>query len=323
MKANGCYAFCYYCEYLHIESVCPIDVNEKNALYPGDVNALFTNIIEQFNETYDVTVLSRPYVADENDDNENEEDQQQDNRKDGPWIIQLDNFLTPEEANTMIELGTKIGYTRSNQVGELDEFGKNKDHVSNHRTSLNAWCDTDECMEHEVTKRLYERIDRLTSINSDHSESIQLLQYSPGQYYRTHSDYIEYEIHRQQGVRILTIFIYLNTLPEYTPTEDEIKPDIEGSEYDEDNDDSYTEDDTNRKFTLDQYRTNGGTNFPHLNLTVLPKVGRVVMWTNVLNDYPNHIEDRVDHQALVVTHGTKYGANFWYHQRAFTCEEEE
>ena len=334
MKSHGCYAFCYKCEYLHIESVCPVDINEKNSLYPGDVDALFTNIVQNFNDTYDITVLSRPYVAtndnNNNDDENTEKDVDAPNQDDGtnidgPWIVQLDNFLTPEEANTMIELGTNIGYKRSNQVGDLDEFGKNTDYSSNHRTSRNAWCDTYECIDHEVVQRLFERIYNLTWIESDHSESIQLLQYTPGQYYRTHNDYIDDERHRQQGVRILTIFAYLNTLPDYIPTEDEIKTESDEEEEEEDyvDMDTTTDGTKRRKFTLEQFRNNGGTNFPLLNVTVRPKLGRVIIWTNVLNDYPNYIEDRTDHQALVVTHGTKYGANFWFHQRAFTCEEED
>jgi 2OG-Fe(II) oxygenase superfamily/ShK domain-like len=324
MKSHGCYAFCFKCEYLHIESVCPVDSNEKNAWYPGDVDVLFTNIIQRFNDTYNITVLSRPYIKDDTNGDMDDEDSE---KVDGPWIIQLDNFLSEEEANSMIELGHKIGYARSNQVGDLDEFGKNTDHVTAHRTSRNAWCDTDECMDHEVVQRLYDRIYNLTSIDGDHSEAIQLLQYTPGQYYRTHNDYIDYEIHRQQGVRILTIFAYLNTMPEYIPTEDEIK--VESDDDDDDFDDEKIISDENiestarAKYTISQHQNNGGTNFPNLNVTVRPKLGRVIMWTNVLNDYPNHIDDRTDHQALVVTHGTKYGANFWFHQRAFTCDEED
>jgi prolyl 4-hydroxylase len=41
--------------------------------------------------------------------------------------------------------------------------------------------------------------------------NIQLpIRYEPGQYYRNHHDYINYGKDRQHGVRILTVFLYLN-----------------------------------------------------------------------------------------------------------------
>ena len=303
MKSHGCYAFCYKCEYLHLQSVCPVNRNEKNALYPGDLDALFTNIVHNFHETYNITVLSRPYTEEDEDDDSDEQQP-----VDGPWILQLDNFLTAPEAETMIALGTEIGYEASHTVGALDDFGKNEDTIDTYRTSRNAWCETDACIDHEVTQRLLERITNLTNIHADRYEQIQLLQYTPGQYYRTHSDHIEYQIDRQQGVRVLTVFAYLNTLPQVDDDDDTSRS---------------TNDDDVPRFTDDEHGHNGGTNFPHLNLTVLPKLGRVIIWPSVLNDDPHQLDERTDHQALVVTHGTKYGANVWIHQRDYTCPEED
>lgn len=83
-------------------------------------------------------------------------------------------------------------------------------------------------------------------------------------------------LHRQQGVRIVTFYLYLN--------------DVEAG---------------------------GGTNFNQLNITVMPKVGRAVLWPSVLDEDPNKRDDRTHHQALPVEAGIKYGANAWFHLRDF------
>lgn len=78
------------------------------------------------------------------------------------------------------------------------------------------------------------------------------------------------------GVRILTVFLYLNEVEQ-----------------------------------------GGGTNFPKLDITVTPQVGRLVLWTNVQNENPHEIDDRTTHQALLVEQGVKYAANAWIHMRDF------
>lgn len=59
----------------------------------------------------------------------------------------------------------------------------------------------------------------------------------------------------------------------------------------------------------------GETSFPRPGLKVKPKVGRAVLWPNVLNEDPNANDLQADHEALPVRKGIKYGANAWYHQR--------
>ena len=83
-------------------------------------------------------------------------------------------------------------------------------------------------------------------------------------------------IYRQQGVRILTVYLYLN--------------DVEAG---------------------------GGTNFDKLNITVMPKRGRALLWPSVRNDDPNNKDGRTTHQALPTKKGIKYGANAWFHMHDF------
>lgn len=99
-----------------------------------------------------------------------------------------------------------------------------------------------------------------------------------GQYYLDHSDYIEYQYDRPCGVRILTAFLYLNTVEDGGGTN---FPQTEG------------------------------------NLTVQPVKGKAVLWPSVLDENPHEIDHRTEHAALPVLQGEKYAANAWFHQRDF------
>lgn len=193
----------------------------------------------------------------------------------GPWVITLENVVTDEEAVRLIELGAIEGYERSADVGELKFDGTFDSFVNEGRTSTNAWCQN-ACYNDPTAKRVMERITNITNTPEPNSEFLQLLKYEEGQFYQQHHDYIGHQRERQEGVRILTVFLYLNEVEE-----------------------------------------GGGTNFPKLDLTVLPKRGRALLWPSVLNEDPNAIDPRTDHQALPVIKGIKYGANAWVHQRDF------
>ena len=85
-----------------------------------------------------------------------------------------------------------------------------------------------------------------------------------------------FQLRQQCGVRLLTMFLYLN--------------DVEAG---------------------------GGTNFDQLNITVMPKRGKALLWPNVLNQNPDIVDVRTSHQALPVESGVKYAANAWFHMRDF------
>ena len=64
---------------------------------------------------------------------------------------------------------------------------------------------------------------------------------------------------------------------------------------------------------LSDVEEGGGTKFD-LGFTITPKKGRAVLWPATKNDEPFVSDDRTYHEALPVTKGTKYAANFWLHQ---------
>ena len=264
---------CQSCEYLSLEFRCPVDPNAPVAWSPGDLNEMFLNIttLPEFAK-FEPHILSRPdYI---NGDTEETADY-----KIGPWVVTLENFVTDEEAERLIQLGADEGYVRSKDVGELKFDGTFDDIEDEGRTSLNAWCDN-KCYNDTAAKQVMARIEEITNILETNSEYLQLLKYDVGQFYQTHHDYIEHDIDRQSGVRILTVFLYLN--------------DVEAG---------------------------GGTDFPELGLTVMPKKGRALLWPSVLDDEPNSKDDRTLHQALPVEKGIKYGANAWLHQRDYKTSD--
>ena len=238
---------------------------------------MFENIVnsEEITSQYDLKVLSRPDYA-EGDDPDNVDYIL------GPWVVTLDNFLSEEEAERFIEMGHNVGYEQSTDVGQVFEDGSVERKKSQGRTSKNAWCNSDECLNDPVSKAVFERMENVTGIPQRNSEALQLLRYVESEFYKTHHDYIPLDKTRKQGPRILTVFLYLNDMPDE--------------------------------------ESGGGTNFPELDLTVNPKRGRALIWPSTLNDEPNEWDPRTHHQALPVAKGIKYGANAWFHQREYPVD---
>jgi len=237
---------------------------------------MFERIVaDPYYRTLNLTVMSRPTYAD--GDTEETATYQI-----GPWMLVFDNFTTPEEAAKLIEVGGVIGYERSEDVGDELDNGETTGIVSEGRTSENAWCDVETCESEPLVQDVLARIENLTAISRNYSESLQLLRYETGQLYEEHHDYIEIDAQRIQGARVLTLYMYLNDVEE-----------------------------------------GGGTNFPALDLTVMPKLGRAVLWPSVLDEDPHNKDSRTNHQALPVEKGVKYGANAWLHQRMHRVAQEK
>jgi prolyl 4-hydroxylase len=270
----SCAPVCGTCDQVTLETRCPpVDPDARKAWGPGSLDDMFVNITTRPEHSiYNPQILSRPppTAADVDDDASTSMDY-----KIGPWIVVLDNFLSDEECDRLIELGAVEGYKRSGGVGDkqLDGTFASKEILG--RTSMNAWCQNT-CYDDPIAKAVMYRISNLTGIPEENSEHLQLLKYDVGQYYETHHDYIAYMVDRPMGVRLLTVFLYLN--------------DVDAG---------------------------GGTHFPQLNITCMPKKGRALLWPSVDNQHPDEKDHRTEHEALKVEAGIKYGANAWYHQRDY------
>jgi len=61
---------------------------------------------------------------------------------------------------------------------------------------------------------------------------------------------------------------------------------------------------------LNDVENGGGTNFDQLDVTVMPKRGRALLWPSVLDSNPDVKDGRTTHQALPVGKDSlKFGAN--------------
>lgn len=265
---TNCAPACQSCHKIDFETRCPPrDPNEKPAWLPGDMHRMFDRIVTQ--TTYpDVTVYSRSHQS------TTSESTIQIDKQHDPWVITIDNFLTDEECDTMIQLGYDHGYERSKDVSSLkNDDGTFQGYENDRRTSKNTWCSQrNHCRQKPIPQTVHDRIEQITNIPAFHSEDFQLLKYEEGEFYREHHDFIEHQVDRACGPRILTVFLYLTDVDE-----------------------------------------GGGTAFPSLKHTVLPKKGRVLLWPSVMNTNPNVPDPRMRHEALPVIKGKKFAANAWIH----------
>lgn len=275
--ATNCAPSCQTCHLIDFATRCPpLGKDAVPAMKAGDLHRMFERIVATApgNQTstedmkvavpdgmppYTVTIHGRPGV--------------EDGDMDSPWVITLDNFLTDEECDRLVELGHEAKYEQSLDVGEENFDGSFDGKKSQRRTSKNAWC-SKTCRSDKVTQRILERIAQVTGVNSNNYEDFQILKYEVGQFYRPHHDYIPHQQERQSGPRILTFFLYLSDVEVGGGTS---FPDLAPP------------------------------------ITVYPKKGRALLWPSVMNSFPSQPDKRTQHEALPVEKGVKYAANAWIH----------
>jgi prolyl 4-hydroxylase len=276
-----CAPVCFSCEMLHMETRCPMpDDPSMDSFQPGQLDKMFESILSDPSyQQYGPRALSRPTLA------LGDTLTTADYKVGGPWMVVFDKFVSELEADRLIELGGLEGYKRSEDVGEALADGTYTSVQSTGRTSTNAWCNGD-CYRDPIARQVMDRISNVTGTPEKNSEYLQLLQYEVDQFYQSHNDYIEYQLDRPTGVRVLTLYIYLNDVEEGGGTNFP-RADSKDPEF-----------------------------------AVTPKKGRAALWPSVFTDRPNTKDRRTDDQALPVLKGVKYGANAWIHQRDFKTPNE-
>ena len=187
MKTN-CAPACFSCDLLDIRHRCPVEPDNVCIWEPGDLNTLFENMVDNADGKgeyiqYNPKALSRPQMTKNGTKVESVEN-------DGPWIVLLENFVTEEEADRLVEIGKEQGYERSADVGKEKPDGSHDSLVSDTRTSHNTWCQEPSCYQDPLVVPVIERIAEVSKTGIQNSEYLQLLQYEPNQYYKQHHDYI-------------------------------------------------------------------------------------------------------------------------------------
>lgn len=82
---------------------------------PGDMDSMFSSIVERFGDKYEITIHST-----------------------SPWVVTFEDFLTDAEVDALI--GTQDSWERSTDTGSANEYGETGRILSSGRTSSNSWC---------------------------------------------------------------------------------------------------------------------------------------------------------------------------------------
>jgi len=190
-------------------------------------------------------------------------------------VILFHKFFSQSETDAFIRHG-KGRYEKSLGVG-MKEDGTMGDVKTEIRTSSHGWCQHPACLNDPDVQRVVARVSDVTQTPATNAEFAQLVYYhacpSPDDpscaFYRRHNDYIDGDEHKLQGVRIYTLFGYMNDVPDGGGT----------------------------RFT----------SLPSGPVTFQPQRGKAILWPSVLADDPHSKDERTDHEALPVTAGTPPG----------------
>jgi len=193
-----------------------------------------------------------------------------------PKIQFVDDFLTPEECQELINLAEKE-LARST-VAHTDEHdhATEKSVVDSSRTSSGMWLRRDN--QHPLVQKLLKGAPKLAGFPRSHAEDIQILRYEISQQYVPHYDYFDPKLYpaflQNGGQRMASFLCFLNEVEQ-----------------------------------------GGHTVFPKVNVSVAPKKGGCVWWSNV---HPDASLDEMSlHGGAPVEKGKKYVAVMWFREKPF------
>jgi prolyl 4-hydroxylase len=188
--------------------------------------------------------------------------------------------LSEQEVDELIRVASTEGYRME------DEHPK-------HVRDVNVTnCDSIRCMKQPFMMELSRRASELLGLHPNNFESMEFVDYSPGQHYVWHKDEYSWEVPIRDpaavlsGPRLLTMFYYLSDVEKGGETAF-AGPDVTG-------------------------RTK--------RLVVTPKKGKVILWANMKEDWRFH-EPAAMHSALPVLEGRKLAGTLWIHASGFRIPE--
>jgi hypothetical protein len=165
-------------------------------------------------------------------------------------------------------------WQRSTETGQSDAFGATGRVSSAARTSSTSWCIGPECENDPDVANVVRRMEQITGLHKDLFEPIQVLQYTLGQRYTVHHDHAPVDSASDRPAGARALTFFL-----YLSDVDE----------------------------------GGETHFPALNISIVPRRGKAVLWQNTRGVGYQEMDERTLHEALPVSRGVKYAANVWIH----------
>jgi prolyl 4-hydroxylase len=185
MKVS-CAPVCHSCELLSRATRCPADPGhmEQQVWKPGSVNEFFRNLttLSEY-QKYGPELISKPGPND-----------------DMPWLVTLNKFLTDKECDKLLTIANMEGLSPSQ-----DSMGKTPDYAQ-------TWLVNDIIKGDRIVEKILRKIEKLTKIPEVNAENIQVVKVEQGHPQSLHHDYIHQQADRLPGVRILTIFLFLNDI---------------------------------------------------------------------------------------------------------------
>lgn len=194
-----------------------------------------------------------------------------------PLVILIKNFMTPYECDYVINLGEP--YIKKSEV-----CGRNGSKPDKNRTSMTAHIGKmflDDDRYDPILANIRRKAGLYSEKNEKNVEPIQLVRYYPGQFFKSHYDYLDrtLDIYKdnieKNGQREFTFFVYLNNVP----------------------------------------NSNGGTTyFQKLNKHFKAKKGEAIFWSNMVNGEDDR---RMLHSGTELKSGVKYGLNIWVREKEY------
>jgi hypothetical protein len=125
-----------------------------------------------------------------------------------PWVAEFPNYMTNDEADELIRIAQLEGYRIE------DEHPK-------HIRDVNVTnCDSARCMRQPIVTELYRRVSEFMGFHPNNFESMEFIDYGPGQHYVWHADEYAWKYPIRDplavlaGPRLLTMFHYLSDVEE-------------------------------------------------------------------------------------------------------------
>lgn len=196
---------------------------------------------------------------------------------DDPQIILIDNFLTNEECEHIVNIGDPL-------VRQSEVCGRNGSRPDKSRTSWTAHIGKkfiNKDSKDPILMKVLEKSAKFAEREVKNIEPIQLVRYKPGQYFKSHYDYLDTKMPMYQenvkrnGQRESTFFVYLNDVPD---------------------------------------GVGGETQFTKLKKVFKAKKGQAIFWHNVKD---GKVDPQTLHSGTELKEGTKYGLNIWVRDKEY------
>jgi prolyl 4-hydroxylase len=196
---------------------------------------------------------------------------------DTPQILLIDNFLTTEECDHIVKVGDPM-------VKQSEVCGKSGSRPDKSRTSWTAHIGKQLITKDKkdpILMNIYEKAGKFCNRSSKNIEPIQLVRYTPGQFFKSHYDYLDTRVPmykknvEKNGQREVTFFVYLNDVPD---------------------------------------GVGGETHFKKINKTFKGKKGQAVFWYNMRD---GKVDPLTLHSGTEIKEGTKYGLNIWVRDKEY------